>query len=152
MTSPNPFLSPRGWPQVDKLLVDAFRQLVTLPDATVWWGTAFPAPDAPAPAGEPPYQPPAGRVIRLPGGGKNPEAYEDLHRIEVLTLGRTKRESDDLTDAVRQVMSDLDAEEWAAVGIDRIREETGPGRIPDPDEDVRAVPTTWGVLVRRVFL
>jgi hypothetical protein len=135
----NPFVDPRGWPVVDRLLVAAFRELVTLPDADVWWGTAFPD--------EVPY--PAGRVIRLPGGGINPEGYEDLHRIEVLTLGRTRPESDALTAGVRQTLADLDGEDWSGVGIDRIREESGPGRVPDPNEDLRAVPTTWGVLVRR---
>lgn len=145
----SPYVNARGWPVVDRLLVDAFRQLVTVPGQTVWWGTAFPSPDDPPPAGQDPFGPPAGRVLRLPGGGINAEGYEDLHRIEVLTLGRTRPESDTLTAGVRQTLAELDGEDWAGVGIDRIREENGPGPIPDVDQDVRAVPTTWGVLVRR---
>lgn len=146
----NLFVDPQGWPVVDRLLVDAFRQQVLLDGVTVWWGTSFPPiDDIPDPDDPDPFRPPAGRVMRLPGGGINPEGYEDLHRIEVLTLGRTRPESDALTAGVRQLLAELDGEDWAGVGIDRVREQEGPGRIPDVDQDVRAVPTTWGVLVRR---
>lgn len=147
----NPFVDSRGWPVVDRLLVDAFRHQVALAgDVPVWWGTAFPpADEVPDPLDPDPFRPPAGRVMRLPGGGINAEGYQDLWRIEVLTLGRTKPESDELTTGVRQFLADLDGEDWAGVGIDRVRENEGPGRIPDVDQDVRAVPTTWGVIVRR---
>lgn len=141
MTAPDPleFLDARGWPIVDRLLAAACREHVTLPGATVAWGTVLTKDQAF----------PAARVQRLPGGGINSDGYQDVARIEITTYGTTREESDALTARVRQLMADLSDDEYAGVGLDRISEDSGPGRIPDPNEDVRAVPTNWSVVVRQ---
>lgn len=133
----NLYLDSRGWPIVDRLLVAYLAERVTLPGVSVAWGTVF---------GE---DRPAGRVQRLPGGGVNVDGYQDLSLIEIVTLGLDRPQSDDMTAQVRQAMADLSDDEYADVGIDTIRETAGPGRVPDPDPDVRAVPTTWAVPARR---
>ena len=154
------FVDERGWPIVDRLLADAFRQLVHLDGVELWCGTDLRADTGPADDGlveqaerwgdEPLEEElPAIRVQRLPGGGINADGYEDLNRIEVISYGRTRSESDSLTAQIRGVMADLSDEEWAGVELDRIREDTGPGRIQDINRDVRAVPTVWRVTVRQ---
>lgn len=136
---PNPFLDARGWPVMDRLLAAACREHVTLPGKSVAWGTVLTDDQAF----------PAGRVQRLPGGGINADGYEDVSRIEITTYGTSRAESDQLTAQVRQLMAELSDDEYAGVGFDRIREETGPGRIPDPNEDLRAVPTVYSVTARQ---
>lgn len=139
MTAPNPFIDSRGWPVVDRLLAAAFTELVTIPGRTVVWGTVLGADVV--------Y--PAGRVQRLPGGGINAEGYQDLVRVEVVSYGTDRPESDELTAGVRAVMAELNCGEYGGVGLDRVREDSGPGRIPDPNADLRAVPTVWSVTVRQ---
>lgn len=140
MTVPSPYLDDRGWPVIDRLLVAYFTATVALDDdVPVHWATALGTD----------VEFPACRVMRLPGGGINRDQYEDVSRIEVTTFGRTRQESDALTAQVRQGLADLDNDEFAGVGIDAIREENGPGRIPDPDEDLRAVPTVWSITARQ---
>ena len=139
------FLDPQGWPLVDRLLVNRFKATVTIPGKQVQIGTALVDDGT-----EPPERMfPAIRVQRLPGGGINTDGYEDVNRIEITTWGTTRPESDALTAQVRAAMYELDNDEWAGVGLDRIREETGPGRIPDPNQDLRAVPTVWIVVARQ---
>lgn len=132
------YLDARGWPIIDRLLAAMFRDLVHVEGKTVQVGTVITV-----------EQWPAIRVQRLPGGGINADGFQDLSRIEVVTYAETRPESDLLTAQVRQLMADLSDDEYAGVGVDRIREETGPGRIPDPNEDLRAVPTTWVVVARQ---
>lgn len=137
-TTPGPrYLDDRGWPLIDRLLVGLFTEHIVTPElaecGTVLHTGTYPAI----------------KVVRLPGGGINADGYEDVSRIEITTYGRTRPESDTLTAQVRQLMADLSDDEYAGVGVDRIREETGPGRIPDPDEDINAVPTTWSVTARQ---
>ena len=145
MTAPaSTFLDSDGWPVVDRLLADAFRQLIAIPGAEVYAGTRL---NAETDIDQSLW--PAIRLQRLPGGGRGRDNYQDVCRIEVVTFGRTRPESDDLTAQVRRVMADLSDEEWAGVGLDRIGEDSGPGPIPDPNQDIRAVPTTWTVIVRQ---
>lgn len=143
MTAPaSPYVDPRGWVLVDRLLVAYFTARVALGDAAfVTWRTALVAED----------QAPMGRVMRLPGGGINRDGFQDLSRIEITTFGRTRPESDDMTAQVRQLMADLDCDEYADIGIDTVREDLGPGRVPDVNEDVRAVPTVWSVTARKPY-
>lgn len=159
----NEFVDERGWPIVDRLLADAFRELVHLDGVELWCGTDLRADSDTGPDderldaesaerwGDEPLEQelPAIRVQRLPGGGINVDGYEDLNRIEVVSYGRTRSESDSLTAQIRGVMDDLSDEEWSGVELDRIREDTGPGRIQDINRDVRAVPTVWIVIVRQ---
>ncbi len=147
MTTPpaETFLDARGWPVIDRLLADRFQAAVTIPGKTVRVGTVL-VDDGTEP---PDSLFPAIRVQRLPGGGINADGYEDVSRIEITTWGTTRPESDALTAQVRAAMHDLSNDEWAGVGLDRIREETGPGRIPDPNQDLRAVPTVWVVVARQ---
>lgn len=135
----NPFVDARGWPVIDRLLADLFAEQVLLDGQPVWAGTALSDGQSF----------PAIRVQRLPGGGINADAYQDVSRIEVATFGRTRPESDALTAQVRQLMADLSDDEYADVSVDSVVEESGPGRLPDPNEDLRAVPTTWSVTARR---
>lgn len=136
----HPYVDARGWVLVDRLLVALFTEQVALGDgATVTWATALTAAT----------QPPMGRVMRLPGGGINRDGYQDLSRIEVTTWGRTRPESDTMTAQVRQLMADLDCGDYLDVSIDRIVEDLGPGRVPDVNEDLRAVPTVWSVTARQ---
>lgn len=143
MTAPHPYVDARGWVLVDRLLVAYFTERVALDAGNpIRWATALVAAD----------QPPMGRVMRLPGGGINRDGYQDLSRIEVTTWGRTRPESDQMTAQVRQLMADLDDEgEYADLSIDRCQEDLGPGRIPDVNEDVRAVPTVWSVVARKQY-
>lgn len=139
-TTDRPFIDARGWVLVDRLMVHLFAARVALADqAPVHCATVLTDQ----------HHWPAIRVERLPGGGINADGYQDVSRIQITTYGRTRPESDDLTAQVRQLMSDLSDDEYADVGIDRISEETGPGRIPDPDQDLRVVPTTWSVTARQ---
>lgn len=146
MTAPAAqFVDERGWPVIDRLLVAAFTELVVVAGKTVRWGTTLTDDGT-----QPPEELfPAGRVMRLPGGGFDSNRIFDRSRIEVMTWGTTRPESDSMTAQVRQVMADLANGEYAGVGLDRITEDQGPGRIPDPREDLRAVPTTWVVVARQ---
>lgn len=140
MTAPaETYLDPRGWVLVDRLLVAAFRELIALPGKTIYWGTVL----------DDEVDFPAGRVQRLPGGGINADGYEDVSRIEVVTWGTDRPESDAMTAQVRTVLADLSDDEYGGVELDRIREDSGPGRIPDPNQDLRAIPTSWTVITRR---
>lgn len=91
---------------------------------------------------------PAIVVERLPGGGINSDGYEDLARIQVTAFGLTRSQSDDMTAQIRGLMHDLSDDEYRDLEFDRIREDSGPGRIPDPNEDLRTVPTRWTVKTR----
>lgn len=134
----NPFLDNDGWPLCDRLMADAYRARVTVADGVgVYSGTRFAADTAA----------PAIRTSRLPGGGR--EQHQDRHRLEVLVLGRTRAESDAMLAQVRASNTELANEEWAGVELDAVREETGPGRIPDPNPSVVAVPLTIVVVVRQ---
>ncbi|NYD36821.1 hypothetical protein [Actinomycetospora corticicola] len=136
--SANVFLDADGWPLVDRLLADLYRHHVTVADtATVYSGTRFLADTAA----------PAIRCSRLPGGGR--EQHQDRHRIEVLTWGRTRAESDAILAQVRGLNAEYSDEGWADVELDRIREDTGPGRVPDPNPSVVPVPLTLVVTVRQ---
>jgi hypothetical protein len=134
----NAYVDPRGWPIIDRLLAKMFSDLVTIGGQAVYAGTVL----------RDGQTWPAIRVQRLPGGGINDDGYQDVSRVEVTTWGRTRPESDDLTAQVRYLMHDLSCDEYAGVSVDIIREESGPGRVPDPDEDLRAVPTSWTVTAR----
>lgn len=137
-TSVNEFIDEQGWAVVDRLLAACFQEQVLIDGSPVEAGTSL---------RDRPY--PAILVERLPGGGINVESYEDVSRIAITSYGRTKPESIALTAQIRTLMAGLSNDEYAGVGLDRIFEETGPGRIPDPNEDLHAVPTTWSVTARR---
>lgn len=139
MTAPEVALvDGRGWPIVEQILVEAFTELVDV-GVPVYVGTVT----------QPEQQWPAIRVQRLPGGGKDANRVNDRSRIEVVTFGTSYPQSAALTEQVRTIMGDLDNGEFRDVGLDRITEEAGPGRIPDPNQDLRAVPTTWTVVTRQ---
>lgn len=133
------FLDQHGWPVIDRLLAELFRQRLVVPDKSITVGTVLNDDVA--------Y--PAVLVERIPGGGRNADDYEDVNRIQVTTFGTTRPESDSLTAQVRHELANLSDDEFDDVGVDRITEETGPGRVPDPDQDLRAVPTTWSVIARQ---
>lgn len=135
----NPYLDVRGWPVIDRLLARMFLDLVQVDGQPVWAGTALTAGQVF----------PAIRVQRLPGGGINSDGYQDVSRVEIVSWGVTRPQSDAMTAQVRQLMFDLSDDEYAGVGIDRVFEENGPGRVPDPDETLRAVPTIWSVTARQ---
>lgn len=138
----HPYVDARRYPVVDRLLVAYFAANVGLADDTpVHWATALAAD----------VEYPAGRVMRLPGGGINSDHYQDTSRIEVTTWGRDRVESDALTAQVRQLMADLDCGDYLDISIDRVQEDLGPGRVPDPNEDLRAVPTVWSVVARQHY-
>lgn len=138
----NVFLDSDGWPLTDKLLADLYRNNVAVLDGSpVYSGTRFqPEPSE--------TQPPAIRTSRLPGGGIN-SRHEDVARLEVLCLGRSRAESDSMLAQVRSLNRTYRDEGWAGVELDAIREESGPGRIPDPNPSVVAVPITLDVVTRQ---
>lgn len=135
----NRFVDSQGWVVVDRLLADMFMTHVSVAGSQVYSGTTLNEDQTF----------PAIRVQRLPGGGINADRYQDESRIEVVSWGLTRPQSDDLTAQVRQLMSDLDDGDYDNVSIDRVYETSGPGVIPDPNEELRAVPTTWSVTARR---
>lgn len=160
------FIDDRGWPIIDKLIANLLWANVVLAGVPVYADTDLRSRLAPHPddVGEPPplfadvpdtapaavevVQWPAIAVERLTGGGINVDGYEDTARIQVTAFGLTRADSDAMSAQIRGLMLDVSDEGWAGVELDRIREDTGPGRIQDPVEDLRAVPTRWVVKAR----
>ncbi|ALE77675.1 hypothetical protein WY02_03540 [Pseudonocardia sp. AL041005-10] len=155
------FIDERGWMIVDKAIAHYLWTHVQIGGQQVYFDTDLrtrlaphpddlslyadvqddPAPDA--------VQWPAGAVERLPGGGINVDGYEDLARIQVTAFGLTRDQSDAMTAQIRGLMHDLSDGEYLDLEFDRIREDTGPGRVPDPVEDLRTVPSRWTVRTRQ---
>ncbi|GAA1402009.1 hypothetical protein GCM10009613_61220 [Pseudonocardia kongjuensis] len=160
------FLDEDGWPIIDKLIANALWATVKIGGVPVYadtdlrGGRMAPHPDDPEPLfhdvddehvplpREERVEWPAIAVERLPGGGINTDGYEDTARIQVTAFGLTRSDSDAMTAQIRGLMRELSDEGWAGVELDRIREDSGPGRIPDPVEDLRTVPTRWVVKAR----
>ena len=160
------FIDSRGWVIADKVVAHYLWRNVVVEGKPVYADTDLrtrlaPHPDdvglppyndvatpAMPPAREEPVQWPAILVERTPGGGINADGYEDLARLQITAFGLTRNQSDAMTAEIRGLMHDLSDGEYLELEFDRIREDTGPGRVPDPNEDLRAVPTRWTVRTR----
>lgn len=117
------------------------------PDPGYGQGYGWPQhPPPPAPADL--VQWPAIVVEKLLGGGINSDGYEDLALLQITAFGLTRNQSDEMTAEIRGLMHELCDGEYLDIEFDRIKETTGPGRVPDPNEDLRTVPTRWSVVTR----
>lgn len=86
--------------------------------------------------------------INRTGGGADRLGLQDSATVEVATYAATRPESQAVTQAVRQTLSGLRGVQTQAGFIDSISEFAAPVPIPDPNPDVRRVPSTWTVVSR----
>ena len=85
---------------------------------------------------------------RVPGGGSNPQGWQDIALVEVQTWARTRPESMALNNAIRDRLAGRRGVSTSFGLIDRIAEAGPPTQLPYADEEMRWVPSTWRVTSR----
>lgn len=86
--------------------------------------------------------------VNRTGGGANRLGLQDSAIVEVATYADTRPASQALTKQVRARLSGLRGVQTRAGFIDSISEFSAPVPIPDPNPDIRRVPSTWTVVSR----
>lgn len=88
-------------------------------------------------------------IQRVPGGGSNPQGWQDVALVEVQTWAITRPESTTLNNAIRDRLAGRRGVETSYGLIDRIVEAGPPTQLPWADELQRWVPSTWQITSRK---
>lgn len=91
--------------------------------------------------------PPVIQVART-GGGSDRPGLQDSALVEITCFAATRPASAGLNTQVRAELAGAYGVPTAHGFLDRIGEFTAPVQIPDPNQDIRKVPSTWTVVSR----
>lgn len=90
-----------------------------------------------------------GPFIRVNRVGGFDDGLTDRPRVEIACYSPTRRQSQQMSEQVRQMMLACDGTDVAGVFVDHVITESQAGRTPYANEDVRRIAAVYRLSVRR---